>query len=48
MNEDTWIDKVEVRILNPDKTPAIELGENTTIFIKLTQPVIVNQPQPPN
>jgi hypothetical protein len=48
MNEDTWIDKVEVRILNPDKTPAIELGENTTIFIKLTQPVVVNQPQAPN
>ena len=48
LNEDTLIDKVEVRILNPDKTPAIELGENTTIFIKLTQPVIVNQPQPPN
>ena len=49
MDEDTWIDKIEVRILNPDKTPAIELGENTTVFIKLTQPVTVtpNQ-QPPN
>lgn len=44
MDEDTWIDKVEVRILNPDKTPAVELGENSTVFIKLTQPVVVNKP----
>lgn len=46
MDEDTWIDKIEVRILNPDKTPAIELGTNSTVFIKLTQPVVV-QGQPP-
>jgi hypothetical protein len=44
MDEDTWIDKIEVRILNPDKTPVIELGENSTIFIKLTQPVVVQPP----
>lgn len=46
MNEDTWIDKIEVRILRPDKTPAVELGTNSTIFIKLTQPVVVQGQQP--
>ena len=47
MDEDTWIDRIEVRILNPDKTPATELGANSTVFIKLTQPVVVNSPQQP-
>lgn len=47
MEEDTWIDRIEVRILRPDKTPAVELGQNSTVFIKITQPVVVQQPQPP-
>ncbi len=48
MDEDTYIDRISVRILNPDKTPATELGSNSTVFVKITQPVVVNQPQPPN
>ena len=48
MDEDTYIDRISVRILNPDKTPATELGTNSTVFVKITQPVVVNQPQPPN
>lgn len=41
MDEDITISKIEVRILRPDKTPALELGSNSTIFIKITQPVVV-------
>ena len=39
IEEDIYIDKIEIRVLNPDKTLAVGLGSNSTIFLKLTQPV---------
>lgn len=39
IEEDVYIDKIEVRILNPDKSSASGLGSNSTVFLKLTQPV---------
>lgn len=39
IEEDVYIDKIEVRFLNPDKTIATGLGSNSTVFLKLTQPV---------
>jgi hypothetical protein len=39
IEEDIYIDKIEIRVLNPDKTLATGLGSNTTFFLKLTQPV---------
>ncbi len=41
VNEDIFIDKIEVKILNPDKSLATSLGLGTIIFLKLTQPLIV-------
>jgi hypothetical protein len=39
IEEDVYIDKIEVRFLNPDKSVASGLGSNSTVFLKLTQPV---------
>lgn len=41
IEEDIYIDKIEIRILNPDKSLAVGLGSNSTIFLKLTQPVVL-------
>jgi len=41
IEEDIYIDKIEIRVLNPDKTTAEGLGSNSTFFLKLTQPVIM-------
>ena len=41
--EDITIDKIEIRILNPDKTLATGLGTGTTIYLNLTEPVIVQK-----
>lgn len=41
--EDIYIDKIEIKILNADKTEAIGLGDNTSIFLRITQPVIMEQ-----
>lgn len=41
--EDITIDKIEIRILNPDKTEAVGLGTGTTIYLNLTEPVIVQK-----
>jgi hypothetical protein len=46
MTEDITIDTIEVRLLRPDKTPALELGANSTVFLKLVQPIQVQAPQP--
>ncbi len=39
--EDITIDKIEIKIMNPDKTPATGLGTGTTIYLNLTEPIIV-------
>ena len=41
IEEDIYIDKIEIRVLNPDKTTAEGLGSNSTFFLKLTQPVVM-------
>lgn len=41
--EDIYIDKIEIKILNADKTLATGLGDSTSIFLRLTQPVIVEK-----
>lgn len=41
--EDINIDKISIKILNPDKTFATDLGTNTTIFLKITQPVVLEK-----
>ena len=43
LEEDIYIDKIEVKILNPDKTLATGLGDTTTIFLRIIQPVIMEQ-----
>jgi hypothetical protein len=43
LEEDILINKIEVRILNPDKTPATGFGTGTTIYLNLTEPVIVQK-----
>lgn len=43
LTEDIYIDKIEVKILNPDKTLATGLGDTTTIFLRIIQPVIMEQ-----
>jgi hypothetical protein len=46
MTDDITIDTIEVRLLRPDKTPALELGANSTVFLKIVQPIQVQAPQP--
>ena len=41
LTEDIYIDKIEIEILRPDKTLALGLGDDSSIFIRLTQPVQV-------
>lgn len=41
--EDIYIDKIEVKILNPDKSLATGLGDTSTIFLRIIQPVIMEQ-----
>jgi hypothetical protein len=41
--EDIYIDKIEIKILNADKTEAVGLGDNTSIFLRITQPVIMEK-----
>ncbi len=43
LTEDIYIDKIEVKILNPDKTLATGLGDTTSIFLRIIQPVIMEQ-----
>lgn len=38
--EDIKIDKISIKILNPDKTFASGLGNSSTIFLKITQPIV--------
>jgi hypothetical protein len=45
LTEDIYIDKIEIKILNSDKTLATNLGDNSSIFLRITQPVIMDQPQ---
>lgn len=41
--EDININKISIKILNPDKTFASNLGSNTTVFLKVTQPIILEK-----
>ena len=41
LTEDIYIDKIEIKILNPDKTMAAGLGDTSSIFLRLIQPVIM-------
>lgn len=41
--EDITIDKIEIRILNPDKTLSTGLGTGTIIYLNLTEPVLVQK-----
>ena len=43
LTEDCYIDRVDIKILNPDKTPAIGLGQDSSIFLKIVSPVIVEK-----
>lgn len=43
--EDINIEKISIRILNPDKTLAQNLGQNSSFFIKITQPIVVDANQ---
>lgn len=43
LDTDILIDKIEIRILNPDKTPAQGLGTGTMIYLNLTEPVIMEK-----
>jgi hypothetical protein len=43
LETDISIDRVEVKILNPDKTLAQGLGDGTTIYLNLTEPIIVQK-----
>jgi len=43
ITDDILISKIEVRILNPDKTPVAGLGQDSTIFLKMTQPLVVQR-----
>lgn len=41
--EDCYIDRVDIKILNPDKTPAIGLGQDSSVFLKIVSPVVVEK-----
>lgn len=41
--EDININKISIKILNPDKSFAQKLGTNTTIFLKITQPIVLEK-----
>jgi len=45
LTEDIYIDKIEVKILNADKSLAQNLGNQSSIFLKITQPIIMENPQ---